>query len=293
MTRRLTAETLTSAIKFSVRSRDGLWLIGEQAGHTGAPTVVLLHGGGQTRHSWGTAARALAGRGYQVMSYDARGHGDSDWASNGDYAFDTLARDLEEVLESTSGPIALIGASMGGMTAFRAIGEKLVEAAALVLVDIVPSPSNAGGRRIITFMTSHHDGFASLDEAADAISAFYPERERPSDISGLRRNLREHGDGRLYWHWDPRLFGAGSNPEPPNFRDWAIGMAGDIDCPILLVRGGSSDVVDDAGVAELQALLPQTEVMSVSGAGHMIVGDRNDAFNSGVIAFISRHMPSV
>lgn len=279
------------AIRFSIQNRDGLWLVGEQIGPVDAPVVVLLHGGGQTRHSWGTAAHTFAERGYHVVSYDARGHGDSAWAANGDYAFGTLARDLEDLLLDVSGPVALVGASMGGMTAFRALGEKKVKASALVLVDIVPSPSNAGRLRITKFMNSHHSGFASLEEAADAISSFYPERKRPSDISGLRRNLRERDDGRLYWHWDPRLFGTGPDPEPPNFRDWAIDLSENITSPTLLVRGGRSDVVDDAGVAELQMLLPQTEVLDVSGAGHMIVGDRNDIFNQGVLDFVHRHMP--
>lgn len=282
---------MQQAVKFTVRSRDGLWLVGDQYGSAGAPTVVLLHGGGQTRHSWGTAARALAGRGYHVLSYDARGHGDSSWAPGGDYSFASLADDLRDVLGEETAPVALIGASMGGMTAFRAVGDGLVAAAALVLVDIVPSPSKAGGRRITSFMNSHHGGFGSLEEAADAIAAFYPERERPADISGLRRNLREREDRRLYWHWDPRLFGSGPDPEPPDFREWAIGMAGAVQCPTLLVRGARSDVVDDAGVAELRQLVPQTEVLDVTGAGHMIVGDRNDAFNRGVIDFIARHLP--
>ncbi len=72
-------------IKFSVQNRNGLWLAGEQIGHTGGPAVVELHGGGQTRQSWGTAARAFAERGYLVLSYDARGHGDSHWDDEGDY----------------------------------------------------------------------------------------------------------------------------------------------------------------------------------------------------------------
>ncbi len=148
---------------------------------------------------------------------------------------------------------------MGGMTAFRAVVEGLVDAPALALGDAVPSRSNSGAQRIMKFMNSHHDGFASLEAAADEISAFYPERARPSDISGLRRNLRARGDGRLYWHWDPRLFGAGPNPEPPNFAAWAGNVAAGITCPTLLVRGGRSDVVDDEGVSELRRLLPQTD----------------------------------
>ena len=60
--------------------------------------------------------------------------------------------------------------------------------------------------------------------------------------------------------------------------------------PVLLVRGLKSDVVSDAGVAAFRALLPALEVADVGGAGHMVAGDRNDAFNASVIAFLMRHL---
>ena len=140
-------------------------------------------------------------------------------------------------------------------------------------------------------MRSHADGFARLEDAADAVAAYYPERPRPRDISGLRKNLRERANGRLYWHYDPRLVGDGVTSEPPSFGDWTVQTAAHIKAPVLLVRGGKSDVVDDAGVAELQQLIPQAEVLNVAGAGHMLVGDRNDDFNAGLLAFIQRQMP--
>src|ERR1700680_1885101 len=73
---------------------DHLELVADVGGDPKAPPVVLLHGGGQTRHSWGGAMRALIAQGYYVINLDARGHGDSNWARDGNYSLDVLAADL-------------------------------------------------------------------------------------------------------------------------------------------------------------------------------------------------------
>jgi pimeloyl-ACP methyl ester carboxylesterase len=138
--------TLFSTRRFN--RRDGLTLAGDVDGPPEAPAVVLLHGGGQTRHSWAGAMRHLVERGYFVVNYDARGHGDSDWSSDGDYSLNALASDLSAVLSTITGPVALVGASMGGMTSFYAIGSSdHVIADCLVMVDIALRPALAGVQR--------------------------------------------------------------------------------------------------------------------------------------------------
>lgn len=274
------------------RTPDGLELAADVAGSADLPTVILLHGGGQTRHSWQGAMTRLIENGYPVVNYDARGHGDSDWSPAGDYSLTALASDLEAIRDTIPAPVALVGASMGGMTSFYAsgsIGRGFADA--LVMVDVVISPAAEGVQRIRDFMTAHRDGFANLDEAADAVAAYNPDRLRPRDPSGLGKNLRRRDDGRLYWHWDPRLLDISPNPEPPSFSDALQAVSGGVTIPTLLVRGGKSDIVDDRGVAEMVRLVPQTEVYEVPLAGHMVAGDRNDAFNDGVVAFLHRHFP--
>jgi pimeloyl-ACP methyl ester carboxylesterase len=61
--------------------------------------------------------------------------------------------------------------------------------------------------------------------------------------------------------------------------------------PTLLVRGLKSDIVTDDGVEDLRRRIPALEVADIGGAGHMVAGDRNDEFNSAVIAFLRRVMP--
>lgn len=270
----------------------GVKLVGDVGGRDGAPAVILLHGGGQTRHSWAKAQAELMERGYFVVNYDARGHGDSDWSPTGDYSPSALSSDLIAVRATIDGPVAFVGASMGGITSFYTIGNSDHPVAdALVMVDIVLRPAAEGREKIIRFMTANPNGFADLDEAADAVAAYNPDRPRPSNPSGLLKNLRRRDDGRLYWHWDPRMLKQVPRAEPPSLENVMISVSSRVTLPTLLVRGGQSDIVDDDGVAEMCRLVPQTEVYDVAGAGHMVAGDRNDAFNEGVIAFLNRHLP--
>jgi pimeloyl-ACP methyl ester carboxylesterase len=96
-------------------------------------------------------------------------------------------------------------------------------------------------------------------------------------------------DGRLYWHWDPAMMSGPTRMEPPEAADRMLALAGNIHVPTLLARGLSSDVVNDAGVQELRAYMPQLEVFDVAGAGHMVAGDRNEIFLQGILDFFTRH----
>ena len=279
----------------SFTSPDGVALRADvAAGATpDSPAVVLLHGGGQTRHSWGKAARTLAARGYGVINLDSRGHGDSGWSPDGRYSLEVLARDLPPLLRSLPPRVALVGASMGGGAAMVYVGSGLEPpVSALVLVDVVPRMEMAGANKIREFMRAHPDGFATLEEAADAISAYYPHRPRPKDIGGLRKNLRERPDGRLRWHWDPHVIDGPHTVEPPTFSDALVTASRNVRIPTLLVRGLESDIVGDTGVAALRADIPQLEVLDIAGAGHMVAGDRNDVFNAGILAFLERRLPA-
>ncbi|MES0875391.1 alpha/beta fold hydrolase [Sinimarinibacterium thermocellulolyticum] len=257
-----------------------------------APSVILMHGGGQTRHSWAGPMRELLDCGYRVINLDARGHGESDWPSDGDYRLDTLVADLRCVLSTLPSLPALVGASLGGATQLRAVGmaERGI-AAALVLVDIVPQVETMGTTRIADFMRRHTEGFASLDEAANAVAEYNPHRPRPSDPSGLMKNLRTGSDGRYYWHWDPRFIADPRRESPRQIADQLEEAAPKVRVPTLLVRGMLSDVVTDAGVRALRDAIPHLEVRGVNGAGHMVVGDRNDRFHQAVIPFLHQHHP--
>jgi pimeloyl-ACP methyl ester carboxylesterase len=287
---------VTPATQFRVQHFVGanhIDLVGDVGGDPAAPTVILLHGGGQTRHSWHGAMQELIRRGYCVINLDARGHGDSQWATDGEYNLEVLAEDLQRIIATLPSKPVLVGASMGGATALYLIGTHAEPiASALVLVDIVPQLNPEGADKIGSFMRGNANGFANLEEAAAAVTAYNPHRPRPQDNNGLMKNLRLREDGRLYWHWDPRMVQSQSRAEPPVFKEILNQAASRVRVPTLLVRGSKSNIVTDDGVADLKHHLPQLEVFDVGGAGHMVAGDKNDAFNQGVFDFLRRHLPS-
>ncbi len=248
--------------------------------------VLLLHGGGQTRHSWFRTAAVLADAGWESFALDARGHGDSDWSSDADYGHSALIDDLSRVIDQFGERPVLVGASMGGMTSLVGHGERDV-ARALVLVDIVPRVEPEGVRRIMDFMGGHPAGFASLEEVADAVRAYNPHRTRPPNPEGLRKNVRLREDGRWYWHWDPAFLQIDDEPTRDINVERARAAAATVRIPTLLVRGGESDIVSAAGVAELRALIPDAQDVEVSGTGHMVAGDDNDVFTHRVLEFLA------
>jgi len=270
----------------------GLKVTADVGGDPRAAAVLLLHGGGQTRHSWGRLMRELLARGYHVINLDARGHGDSDWAPDGRYTLEALGSDLRAVIATLARPPAVVGASMGGATSLYVVGTSPAPiAAALVLVDFVPRVDPEGARRIQAFMRGAPQGFATVEDAADAVAAYNPHRVRPRDTRGLMKNLRRRSDGRLHWHWDPALLAGTDEVEPPQFAEQLYQACSGVHCPTLLVRGTESDIVSETGVAEFRKRLTGAEVFDVGGAGHMVAGDRNDEFNAGVTAFLARHVP--
>ena len=276
---------------------NGLRLAADVGGPDDGPTVVLLHGGGQTRHSWAGTWRVLVEAGWHAWSLDLRGHGESDWSEDGDYSLDAFAGDIVAVTATLPSPPILVGASLGGLTSLVAVTEAPDPeqvARALVLVDVAHRVEVAGRERIGAFMTGNIDGFASLEEAADAIAAYNPHRPRPTDLSGLAKNLRQRPDGRWVWHWDPRFvmgkFGSADETRASVIDPHRLEAAVDaLRLPALLVRGRSSDLLSEEGAQDFLARVPHAEFADVAGAGHMVAGDRNEVFNRAILDFLERH----
>src|SRR5690606_37355179 len=183
----------------------------------------------------------------------------------------------------------LVGASMGGGTSLVAVGEGHVDATALIMVDIAPRIEPEGIDKIQTFMAQKPEGFDSLEEVAQAISNYQPQRARPKTLDGLAKNVRLGADGKYHWHWEPRIRAGKRDLQRRQQRleECARRLA----LPALLVRGGLSDVLSEEGAQQFLALCPQCDYVNVTNAGHMVAGDRNDIFGTSVIAFLGRTVP--
>lgn len=279
---------------------DGNILRGDIAGQDykdGGDVVLFLHGGGQTRHAWKGTAQEYAASGRTAITLDARGHGESDHVPSGHYRFDHFAEDVNAVLEqiaATYGRPNVVGASMGGLSSMlahkmRVAAGKSAGFNALVLVDIVPDMAASGIDRILSFMTDGLEaGFGSVEEAAQTVAAYLPHRSAKGSVAGLAKNLRQREDGRFVWHWDPNFVrGPNAITTGENNTAEAFNRAADtLDMPVLLIRGGRSDLVTRKAADAFLARVKQARFVDVSDAGHMVAGDRNDIFGHAVRQFL-------
>ena len=210
-------------------------------GSSAAPPVVCLHGGGQTAYMWEELGAALAPT-HHVLAPDLPGHGDTDPVDEMDRR--SLAADRPGLV------------------------------AAIALIDIGHRLEDEGVNRIIDFMT-RHESFASPEEAAVEVAEYLPHR-RQVNADNLRRNLRELPDGRWVWKhmFARRLRGA----EAPvgGWRELVAGMGDEattLTCPVLVLRGASSDVLSNEGAEEIASLIPDARLATVGSAGHHAAGD--------------------
>ena len=275
---------------------EGNGLVGSRfAGEGARPPVLLLHGGGQTRRSFEGAAKAIARSGWTAVTLDQRGHGESDRSPTQAYQFSDFASDIRLVATEIStwgGAPVLVGASLGGMASLLALADG-APAAALVLVDVTPQLDPGGVAAIHGFMTEHSvDGFARLEDAADAIAAYLPHRPRPRSLAGLEKNLRRREDGRWVWRWDPAFMtgprSIGSGREETVAR--AEAAVAHLSAPTLLVRGRSSELVTEEAAQAFLAAAPNAEYADIAGARHMVAGDSNDAFTDAILSFLRRRV---
>ena len=275
-----------------LKGKDGIGIAADVWGEADRPAVLLQHGGGQTRHAWKGTGEKLAEGGFRAFALDARGHGDSEWAADGNYQQETMIDDIVAIAGAVSPePPVLVGASMGGGVSLCAVGEEQMVARALVLVDMAPRIEPEGAKRIMDFMQQKPDGFDSLEQVADAIAAYQPHRKRPRVLDGLKKNVRLDENGRLRWHWDPNWLGGGRTGEIDARRarmQQAAERLAELGVPTLLVRGGLSDVLSPEGAESFLETVPHAEYVNVTDAAHMVAGDRNDLFTDAVVEFLNK-----
>lgn len=269
---------------------DGVALALDRFGPAAAPAVVFAHGFGQTRHAWEQSARQLAGAGWSCVTADARGHGESGWSREGAYEYAQFIDDLTRIARSETQGAALpvlVGASMGGLLGLSAQALHAPLFRALVLVDITPRWEAAGVARVLGFMRAHPQGFANFADAAEAIAAYLPHRAERKSPDQLRKLLVAGNDGRLRWHWDPRMLELVERDSAGYQRD-LLAAARRIDVPTLLISGARSDVVSAATIGEFLELVPNARHVRIDQATHMVAGDANSVFASAVVEFIDQ-----
>ena len=275
----------SSARHHSIAAHDGLRLHADRFG-AGDRNVLLAHGFGQSRLAWERSAAALGTQGFDCLAMDGRGHGMSGWNTTTPYHMDQFVDDARHWAADAGGKPIWVGASMGGLIGMVAEAETaggLFDA--LVLVDVTPRWEAAGVGRIIEFMRAWPEGFASVDEARDAVAHYLPHRPDSANGDRLARMLVSMPNGRLRWHWDPKLLDdIAERIDEHTAR--LIAAARKLTLPVLLISGSRSDVVSADTIDEFMNLVPHAQHQRIIGATHMVVGDDNQTFTDSVAEFL-------
>lgn len=248
-------------------------------GEPDAPPLLLLHGGNQSAHSWDLVSLHLADR-YHIYALDQRGHGDSEWARDAEYAPDQMARDALALIaqEGAAAPI-VVGHSMGGMVTMRLTALEPTLPRAVGLVDVGPEVSQRGAETIRNFVVRNTE-FDQLDQFIDRVVAYDPFRSREHIERTARYNLVQRSDGRYVSKSDRLLhdpeFRRRARPDSER-RDVAQGFhafAG----PTLLIRGERSNILEAEAAKRFVAGLPNARLVEVSDCGHNVHSQNTPGF---------------
>jgi pimeloyl-ACP methyl ester carboxylesterase len=273
------------------RTDDGLRLEGEAFDAPGPVSVLLLHGGGQTRHTWRRAARYLQATGIPCLSFDQRGHGDSDWATDGNYSLDAFLADALLVLREWARPVVLIGTSLGGLVCLMVAGTCLPQVRGLVMVDTAPQLDPAAIDWLVEFLGSEAErGFDSPAAAVAHLRRFFPALAVSAE--SIEKSLRRGADGRWHRHWDVRVVTGAHNSVALPYEQRLHDDAARVTVPFALVRAGASDLVSDAAVERLRRCAPQLEVFELPGAHHLFSSAQSVQIVEMLTGFLHRTMPS-
>jgi pimeloyl-ACP methyl ester carboxylesterase len=249
------------------------------------PTILMLHGGSQQAHSWDFVSLPMSEQ-YHVLALDQRGHGDSDWAPDGDYSLEAHQRDIDgfvraQLLEG----FHLVGHSMGGRNSYVWASRHPDQLRSLVIVDTGPEPRTPGRNRIQQFRELP-DELDTLDEFADRVQD-YTGRSREQTLGALKYSIRQRADGKWTWKYDKLLRTPGQrSPSWTPERLWEC--VRQITCPTLVVRGAESDIFAESTMRRMQEVIPNCTTVTVPRAGHLVAGDNPADFLAALRGLLGR-----
>jgi pimeloyl-ACP methyl ester carboxylesterase len=249
-------------------------------GDPGAPVVLLLHGGNQSSHSWDLVSLHLSDR-YHVFALDQRGHGDSEWSRELDYSMEAKAADALAFIEQAqlTAPV-IVGHSMGGLVAMRMALSSEEVARGFVLVDIGPELSPKGVDVVHNFVVGNVE-FDDLEDFLDNVAKYDRFRSREHIARTVKYNMMSRVDGKFVSKVDHRRV-----PDPHD-RPVELERLASLTCPVLVVRGAESEILEAEAAERFVAALPNGRLMTVPGAGHNVHGANTPGFLDAIGPFLA------
>ena len=290
---------MTDPDRFEIFTSQRLTLSYAEWGDPTAPPLLLVHGGRDQKRSWDRVAGRLS-QDYRVIAHDLRGHGQSDWVSDGDYGVMDHVYDLASLVETLKlEQFTLIGHSLGGNIALRYAGlypEKIVK---LVAIEgLGPSPRMLKERAAEPVADRMRQWVEQRRTMSDRVSRIMPDlgvakarmkaafSHLPDDLIYhlTETGLKTNEDGTVSWAYDPA--GMGRSPSDIPHADF-VHLWTQIICPTWLVYGAdswASNPAEDGRVAPFQ----NASVSLIEAAGHWLHHDQFDAFMHELQAFLGR-----
>lgn len=262
------ATSRTTAVRDIYVDANGLRHHLTARGNPGSPILMMVHGLTQQAHVFDGVAALLARR-FHVYCLDVRGRGESEWGPPGGYHLDNYVEDLEAVRSALGiEAFALAGTSMGGNIAMYYAALHRDRVTAVVLNDIGPEIETAGRERILAMLAGAPKAFTDLK----AVVKYYREANGPVLAQRSDDEVAEYArwhvrkDLNIYaWKMDQAVRHPQTPADPP-MPAWEAFSA--IGCPVLVIRGGISDVLGAATAAKMASARPGTTLVEVPGVGH-------------------------
>jgi pimeloyl-ACP methyl ester carboxylesterase len=254
-------------------------------GNPDAPTIVLLHGGHQSAHSWDLVSLHLARR-YHVLALDQRGHGDSEWPRDVEYSNNDMSLDAEAFINALGlhKPV-LIGHSMGGRNSLLLTKRNPSLLNALVIVDVGPEVSPRGREVIAGFVQTNQE-FDNLEHFVENVRKYDPYRSREHIERTVKYNMLQRADGKFVSKCDstPRRLGLIRGTGP--LDNITLDDARRFDLPVLLVRGANSNILAPDAAERFRDALPLGRLATVPDCGHNVHGQNTKGFITALGEFL-------
>lgn len=252
-------------------------------GNPEQPHMLLLHSGAQSAHSWDFFSLAMRDH-FHIVALDQRGHGDSDWSDAGDYDTSFHVADIHAFTDAIGyDRFTLMGLSMGGRNAYSFAAEHPEKVERLIVVDVGPDVKAEGQAYIREFLEGT-ETFESFDWLVERVKRFNPRRPENQIRGSLLNNLKQLDDGTWTWKHDRRRGIRRDRGGEMNEAAWAALAA--VQAPTLVVRGAESYILSEQTANKMLATVPNSQLVEVPNAGHLVQGDNPVGFEKVVRAFL-------
>lgn len=239
--------------------------------------VIILHGLLGSLDNWQTVAKYLQEQ-FTVYLVDQRNHGKSPHSEKMD--FDLMVQDLETLMDEEGITKAhLIGHSMGGKTAMNFALQHPQRVEQLVVVDIGPRQYEPGHDMIFRALFAMDPSAITSRGDAEEQLEYYIHNQ------GIRlfllKNLQREKDGSFSWKMN--LEGIYSNYD--NILE-AVESDEPFDHPVLFIRGGKSDYIQDQDMDGIKQLFPNARLHTIEESGHWVHAEARKPFIQAVKEFL-------